>query len=157
MQLLKKIKNMAMSNQQIVTVFSENYYLPLVEDMFRILTDTLHKFAFDKNIELLAYLLQMQVTELNPQNVALSIIPLFQDKDQQQIYEFVCALIAKSNNTRDFKQLIKDFLVFTRTFKLRDPDLDREKLDHMNQENQQYLEQQVLDHNDGAEGNFEFV
>lgn len=145
--LLKSVQN---TTQEMYQDFLNAFYLGFVHDMFMILTDTIHKFAFDKNVDILSKLLQINTYHLNAQAITESIIELFPNREPEVIFSFIGELITKSNNKPMFKQDIKDFLVATRQFLPMDPDLNKEETQRVENENREYLQQNVLN-NEGLE------
>lgn len=138
--LLKKIRD---TNEQKYGEFLENYYLELVSDMFSIMTDTIHKFAIDKNIEILRDLLKISDVQLNPETITNVVVEHFPNREGQVVFEFITELIRTSNNKVVFNQTIKDFLVTTRQFLPQDPDLEKDKINAQIEDNNNYMRENV--------------
>ena len=139
--LFKKVRDD--TNEQIYQDFLQNYYTGFITDMFSILTDTIHKFAIDKNILILIELLKNTEVTLDPEAIAESIFPFFVNRDPQLVLQFVTELIRTSTNNIQFKDIIKNFLVTTRQYLPKDPDLLKEENAERDIENQNYLNENV--------------
>ncbi|KAH0789208.1 CRM1 C terminal-domain-containing protein [Histomonas meleagridis] len=127
-----------MSHTQVYGEFLDQYYLIIIFHLFETMIDTIHKFAFEEQINLLSMLLSIQTPHLNPENITKCILGLFPQRDPNEIFQFICALISTSNDKMQFRRFVRDFLVSTRQFNATDPDLYRTEnaeIDQMNQKN----------------------
>ena len=130
--LITKIRD---TTPQLYNQFLSGYYLLIVHDMFEILTDTIHKFAFEKNIVLLTKLLSIQTTHLDSQRITEALLDLFPNRNPNELFEFIKQLISLSNDSTRFRIVIRDFLVTTRQFNINDPDLNRQELQQIENDN----------------------
>ncbi|OHT15868.1 Exportin-1 [Tritrichomonas foetus] len=135
--LLNNIKN---TNLQLYNSFLSAYYLRIVRDMFQILTDTIHKFAFENNIQILMTLLSINTPHLNSQSITQGIMDLFPGRNPEELFQFVGLLISLSNDATKFRVLIRDFLVTTRQFNAQDPDLNTQEIHEVQVSNKQILD-----------------
>lgn len=115
--------------------FLSRYYILILKHQFMVLVDTVHKFAFVEQLQLLSKLLSIQSGQMNAEIITENIQDLFPNFGLQGLHNCICDLIRVSNDSIQFKTYVRDFLYQTRLFYPNDPDLYREEI----QEDQRQL------------------
>lgn len=130
--LLEMLTNVSrISDVNAQSSFYRSFFLSILHDVFYVLTDTMHKSAFDIEAAILFHLfgiLQtgkvsvpvydttgMQSLPSNQdyiKNDLANMLPkTFPNLTPQQVYNFITALFESSNNEEQFKVRLRDFLV----------------------------------------------
>jgi exportin-1 len=132
--LLEMLKNVDMlNNPQILNNFHQSYFLSILNAVFYVLTDSLHKSAFDIEVSILFQMFNLiqsgkitvpiyDIKNMNQsqlpsnqdfikQHLATVLPKNFQNLTQQQVYNFVTSLFVAANNEEQFKGQLRDFLV----------------------------------------------
>lgn len=112
--------------------FLGQYFMILIKELFVCLTDTVHKFAFDQEIDILMILFKEIPNQEIIQQIIGMLIELFSNHDANAIAECVTQLVASFDNKVAFREAIRDFLVMTRHFEKYEPELN--KLENSNQD-----------------------
>lgn len=144
MDLFKEMKT-----TNVFDEFISQYYIMVINQLFLIMTDTIHKFAFDEQVDLLIVLLTVQNSNFTPQTIAECVYEIFNNRDPNEILSFIEALLGASNDKLLFRRIMRDFLVTTRQFNATDPDLYRAESQAENEQNQKEFNE-TLD-NEGME------
>lgn len=110
-------------NPDVCINFFQTYYVPMLRDVFGVLTDTLHKAGFVKQVQLLQQLVKAsasggieavvpkaQVQEF----LASTICAGFPNMTRPIVEQFVVQLFATVDSAPDFMTLVGDFLVSLR-------------------------------------------
>jgi len=134
--LLDLFRNFTKSDPQTSSVFYQNFFLSLLQDVFFVLTDSDHKSGFKLQCEVLSNMChlvetaQVQAPLFDPQqhpptltnqqflreyirNLLKSAFPHLQD---QQIHVFVLGLFEFTTDFSKFKPHIRDFLIQLKEF-----------------------------------------
>jgi hypothetical protein len=100
--------------------FLEYFGLDLTMMTFRLLSDSIHRYAFLHLMGLARRLMTlMTVTE----DLISGFCELFPDKSPMELYEFVMGLVEVQLNYFQFKNVLRDFLIEVKKFSPRDPAL----------------------------------
>jgi exportin-1 len=155
------LTNIHSTNQQLVNQFYKSFYIPILNDMFFVITDTLHKSGFKLQAGIL---LQMFVTvqqgkitepiydvqpnqQVLPSNedfvkehIAVVLNKAFSNLTKQQILNYVIGAFQLTNNPEAFIGHTRDFLVTLQEFSNDDnAELYYEQTDRENQEREHKL------------------
>lgn len=115
--LITNVKN---SVPQYVDFFFGTFYVPLVNHVFQVLTDTIHKFVFEEQVDLLRTLLQENIALNVLDPIVTSISPLLPMKHPQELLNLLGELIQTINDKSAFRIKVRDFLISSNTFSLND-------------------------------------
>jgi hypothetical protein len=117
-----------MSGSPNFGAFMSIYYYRTLHHLFAIIIDPTHKCAFDEQVNLLGTLLALQTQFLEPTTIAEGILDLFQQRDPNEVLDYVGQLIGSSHDKMLFRTILRNFLVTNRRFRAADPDLNQEEL-----------------------------
>ena len=134
--LLALLRNVS-SNAQIAQPFYVAFMLPLIQDVFGVLTDRLHKSGFKLQASILMHLCHTtqlgQITAPlhslggsvdNPQflkeHLGGLLVKAFPNVTKQQVSNFVYGLFDVSLDQNAFKQHLRDFLITIKEFESED-------------------------------------
>ena len=120
--------------------FLRMYFLPIFHQLFETLFDTIHKFAFDQQLELLIQMLQIASRGMNIPSLAESVADLFPNMQPAVLVEQMGVLTANIANKITFRAALRNFLVMTRLFSTNDPDLHRSELEEQREASKQQYE-----------------
>jgi hypothetical protein len=123
--LFREIKK----TQEAAEFLAENF-LPTVGQLFKMLQDWDHKFAFDEESHTLAA--SLSFPDVDTAAVAAAVRPLSERQDAEEIQDLVGQLAAEASNRDEFRRLLRDFLVAVRHLSLPDPVLNQ--LEHQRKE-----------------------
>lgn len=106
--------------------FTENG-VSLVLITFKVLTDTLHNFAFNEASNLLKELLLSHEVHNNVSLIVDEMKKIFPEHENTLFYQFLLKLIQYRENHFDFRATIRDFLIKTKRAGRNDPNLTKEE------------------------------
>ncbi|KAK5077809.1 Karyopherin transporter [Exophiala xenobiotica] len=147
---LELINNMAEVDQQTSAIFFQQFYIPILQDIFYVVTDSDHKSGFKSQGMLLSRMFQLvesgrisqplykpdQAAAGTPNKqfvqeyTANLLQQAFQNLQQAQIQHFVSGLFTLNEDPNKFKTHIRDFLISLKEFGGDNADLfaeDREQ------------------------------
>jgi len=147
---LELINNMAEVDQQTSAIFFQQFYIPILQDVFYVVTDSDHKSGFKSQCMLLSRMFQLvengrisqplykpdQAAAGTPNKqfvqeyTANLLQQAFQNLQQVQIQHFVAGLFTLNEDPNKFKTHIRDFLISLKEFGGDNADLfaeDREQ------------------------------
>lgn len=148
--LLALLRNIS-SSPQIAQAFYVTFLLPLIQDIFGVLTDRLHKSGFKLQASILMHLCHSvqtnQITaplhsmgggldnaQFLKEHLAGLLTTAFPNVTKQQVAVFVAGLFDVSMDQFAFKQHLRDFLVTIKEFESEDnSDLFAEEADALQQ------------------------
>ncbi|KAK5943951.1 Karyopherin transporter [Knufia obscura] len=133
---LELINNMAEVDQQTAAMFFQQFYIPILQDVFYVVTDSDHKSGFKSQCMLLSRMFQLvesgrisqplykpdQAASGTPNKqfvqeyTANLLQQAFQNLQQAQIQHFVSGLFSLNEDPNKFKQHIRDFLISLKEF-----------------------------------------
>lgn len=135
--LLELLRNISNSGPDISSAFYKTYFLPLLQDVFFVLTDTFHKSGFKLQATILSQMFDtvekggiraplwdpatIQDPSLNNQiylrnYVTNLLVSAFTNLSRQQVESSVNGLFALSSDLQAFKAHLRDFLVQLKEF-----------------------------------------
>jgi exportin-1 len=118
--------------------FYGRYYDTILCKAFDVLTDTIHKFAFTEELNLIKRLLSVQ-HYINDRDklVELLLSPELYPRRQRPFYEqFVDLLRESVTNQMRFKDVLRDFVIEVKEYASNDADLFREEITQQRREKQ---------------------
>jgi len=124
------IQNMS-TDQSVLNQFMQTFYMPICQDIFYVMTDTLHKSGFKLQTKILMMLIE--IIENNMINVPLSndtpnnkqymmqylctaLGNVFPNLNKIQVETYVISLFNKCNDWDAFKTAVRDLLVSLKEF-----------------------------------------
>jgi len=137
LETLREILEQVLQNPSLVNPFAQIYYLRLLEEIFIVLTDTLHKTGFKIQARILQILLNAaehslitiplwetsKVTDSNMNNarfvrehIMLLLSGAFKNLSQTEIRDFVVGLFEYAKDPGLFHNHLRDFLVKMKEF-----------------------------------------
>jgi exportin-1 len=158
--LKEMLTNIHSTNQQLVNSFYKAFYIPILNDVLFVLTDTLHRSAFKLQASMLSQMFatmqQGKVTEpiynVEPnqpmpsnenyvkEHIAMTLSNAFPNLTKQQITNFIVGAFNLTSNQEQFNNHVRDFLVTLQEFSAEDnADLYYEQKERENQEREQKL------------------
>jgi exportin-1 len=134
--LLALLRNVS-SNAQVAQPFYQAFMLPLIQDVFGVLTDRLHKSGFKLQAAILMHMCHStqlgQITaplhSLGPgmdnaqflkEHLGGLLVKAFPNVTKQQVANFVYGLFDVSLDQNAFKQHLRDFLITIKEFEAED-------------------------------------
>ena len=126
-ELLSKV----VLNQGVTNIFFNNFYMPILQDTFFVLTDSLHKSGFYKQTLIIMKLIaviedQMYEGKLsenydNNKEYVIEylvdvLIKLFANTNKVQIEGWVLTMFNKSHDKKEFVNALRDFLIWLKEF-----------------------------------------
>jgi len=133
--LLELLQNIQGSEPQVANSFYQNYYIGLLQDLFVVLTDTLHKPGFKLHMMILSHLFSAvesgsitaplcsqdgAVLQSNSQYVRELLLKMlsssFSNIPQPQLTRTISQWFDSCRDQVSFKQLLRDFLVHLKEF-----------------------------------------
>jgi exportin-1 len=155
------LDNIHKTNQQLVNDFYKSFYIPILNDVLYVTTDTLHKSGFKLQVEILMKLFstvqQNKITEpiydVPPNNVSLPsneifvkehiakiLSNAFKNLTHQQVLNFVVGAFQYTTETEKFSNHLRDFLVTMKEFSSDDnAELYFERTERENQEREKQM------------------
>ena len=133
---LELVNNMAETDSQTASIFFRQFYIPILQDVLFVLTDSDHKAGFKSQAMLLARMFQLvesgKITEpiYSPgqadvgtpnkqfvQNYTATLLQqAFQNLKEVQITHFVNGLFTLNEDSNRFKTHLRDFLISLKEF-----------------------------------------
>ncbi|KAJ5112967.1 Armadillo-like helical [Penicillium angulare] len=133
---LELMNNMAETDVQTATIFFRQFYIPILQDVFFVLTDSDHKAGFKSQAMLLSrmfYFIESQKIsepiytpdqapagtsnkEFVQQYVANLLQNAFKNLQEVQIQQFVIGLFTYTDDLNKFKTHLRDFLISLKEF-----------------------------------------
>jgi len=145
-----------LGNTEIATAFYQTYFIPLIQDIFYVLTDTFHKSSFKLQATLLAHMFHIveagqikaplwntiEILDPNMNNpnylreyVVNLLIRAFPNLTPNIVQNFVLGLFSLHSDIQAFKSHLRDFLVQMKEFSAGDnADLFDEEKQHQLEE-----------------------
>ena len=124
-ELLKLIKERT-SNE-----FQEQFFTYFIIDLFKfifeILTDTRHKFAFNLEVNIIEFLLNINILYDLREQLLNQLIELFPTVHPDELLIFLTNLFLKRDNLRNLTELLEDFLITVKHILKYDPDFINER------------------------------
>ena len=125
---------------QFKNAFFSTFYIQALNLSFEILTDTIHKFAFLKQVELIKKLLQLNIDQNDSSIIADILIESFPNRDKYFFVGFINHLKTIARDAQELQRQLKDFLIELQQYSIMDPEL--------NPENKILLEKQIAADNE---------
>jgi exportin-1 len=135
--LLEMLTNVEkLNNTQILNQFHKNYFLSILNDVFYVLTDTMHKSGFDIQSTILHHMFSLvqsgrinipvyDTTNVQPlisnqdyikEHISTVLSANFRNLTKTQVAEVIALLFSATGDEPRFKGILKDFLVQMKEF-----------------------------------------
>jgi len=135
--LLELLSHLHEDNPGVINSFYQAYLLPLLQDIFAVLTDTFHKSGFKLHARILQRMIHgvefglataplwdpakitdpaMNNRQFLRQHISLLLATAFGNLSEQQIIQFVSGLFDLSKDINRFQSHLRDFLVKIKEF-----------------------------------------
>jgi len=124
-------------------VFFNTFYMQALNLAFEVLTDTVHKYAFAQQVELIKKLLQLKVDMNESSIIAEALVESFPTRDVRFFVSFIDYLKSISKETKEMQRQLRDFLIELQQYSTMDPELDPET--KLNREKQIQEENSKID------------
>jgi exportin-1 len=119
--------------------FFSAYYIPAVRDAFEVLTDSVHKFAFSQEVDLIRTLLNTNADECDPAVIGSNLHDIIPNREVPYLVAYISSLFEIKSDLEKFRISLKDFLIELKDYTPDDKELDiaaaEEKLRILNEQN----------------------
>ena len=121
-ELFKKMKEKC--NPEVYNGFVEAYFIQIVRHTIEMITDTVHRFILEDQAAFLRKLLGFNIQQLDPKLITDAIAELFPNRDPNDIFEYIKALIDASSDSPRFNEILREFMISTKQFSPFDKRID---------------------------------
>jgi hypothetical protein len=110
------------------------FYDRVLQTAFEVMADTVHKFAFPEQVQLIRKMLTIQCEPNRPDRLAEMLFENFQTHGQQFYRQLAVQMMENVSNEVSFRQGMKDFLIIVKEYSSADADLNADEIRARNDE-----------------------
>ena len=119
--------------------FYSTFYIRAVRDAFEVLTDSVHKFAFAQEVDLIKTLLNTNTDECDPAILGSNLCEIIENRDATYLVAYLASLFEIRTDSDKLRITLKDFLIELKDYTPDDKELDlaraEEKLRILSEQN----------------------
>ena len=112
------------ATQSFKNAFYEAFYIRAIQSAFEVLTDSVHKFVFSQNVDLIRRLLMIQTDQCDPAQIGPALVQIIDNRDPVYLTAFVDHLISIRSDLAKMREALKDFLIELKDYMPDDKELD---------------------------------
>jgi exportin-1 len=114
--------------------FFAMFFDRMLQTAFEVMADTVHKFAFQEQVQLIRKMLSIPCQNNRPERLAEMLFANFQTHGQQFYLQLAAQMIESVPNEVAFRQGMKDFLILVKQYSSADADLNSDEIRARNEE-----------------------
>ncbi|OHS96499.1 hypothetical protein TRFO_09875 [Tritrichomonas foetus] len=108
-------------SQQFANEFTDFFGLDLVQFVMTLLTDSVHKYAFNTLMGISRKLIQLNTIRKKTDELFQIFLTLFPNRSPKELGEALQQMQEHSANYQEFKKILRNFMIQVRKFALHDP------------------------------------
>jgi exportin-1 len=141
LETMKRLFTTVQSNATAAfkNAFYSTFYIRAVRDAFNVLTDSVHKFAFAQEVDLIKTLFNTNTDECEPTIIGSNLCDIIENRDAPFLVAYIGSLFEIKTDMERLRESLKDFLIELKDYTPDDKELDlaaaEEKLRILNEQN----------------------